>query len=489
MERVESMQSDQALAPLNNFLFKCEFSPSEVDIARGNRLFSYSVLKKMNYSVKDIKLPKMKAESVEHIQYGSFFVSFPFFATGDKEMTITFYETDDMMLSKIFYALQAQNRWRPSTIFRDTQAQLFVDVVIYDQRSTLSAKEHELYRNRYGLLFKYLDQPKFDRSNDADLCTITAHFNTIEGEYASGNWDGLRKSLLHSDFNAVNEMKTGDGKNGGLDTEADNAAVSLKDIEDRFTAWLGEREAAKNGEHSDGNGHEYETIIRTQDKDLRRFSEELGDDNRKRMQYLAEHPEKIKELRKLLISKGVKVNDDFSLDDSDLVDALYSMGIIGGSSIAGGYCQQGVSVVDAIKYDKPIVKAETASKSVDAWLKSARYNEAKNLERKIKSVDEANKYIQELIDKKELEEGDMVIIDYPDKDGKEQPGHIFRMLFREKRNEKGQEGWGAAADYLHVNYSGLGGKHGVTRIRVIKKALRDNESPLVHKSVPGSKPE
>lgn len=482
MERVESMQSDKALAPLNNFLFKCEFSSSEEEVARSNKLFSYSVLKKMNYSVKDIKLPKMKAENVEQFQYGSFFVSFPFFATGDKEMTITFYETDDMMISKIFYALQAQNRWRPSTIFRDTQAQLFVYVVIYDQRSTLSSKEHELYRNRYGLLFTYLDQPKFDRSNDADLCTVTAHFNTIEGEYASGNWDGLRKSLLHSDFNAVNEMKTGDGKNGGLDTEADNAAVSLQDIENRFTTWLAERETAKASEHSDGNGHEYDTKIGTQDKDLRRFSEELGSDNRKRMQYLADHPNKIKELRKLLKNKGVDVDDD-----SEIVDALYSMGIIGGSALSGGYCQQGVSVVDAIKYDKPIVKAPTASKSVEAWLKSERYNEAKNLERKVKSVDETNKYIQELIDKKELQEGDMLIIDYPDKEGKEQPGHIFRMLFREKPNARGQEGWGAAADYLHTNYSGLGGKHGVTRIRVIKKALRDEEASLVEKTVPGSK--
>lgn len=479
MERVESMQSDKALSPLNNFLFKCEFTP----VAVGDNLFSYTVLKKMNYSVKDIKLPKMKSESVEQIQYGSFFVSFPFFATGDKEMTITFYETDDMMLSKIFYALQAQNRWRPRTIFRDSQAQLFVDVVIYDQRSTLSPKEHELYRNRYGLLFTYLDQPKFDRSNDADLCTVTAHFNTIEGEYASGNWDGLRKSLLHSDFNAVNEMKTGDGKNGGLDTAADNAAVSLKDIEDRFTTWLEEREAEKNKEHSDSDGHQYETKIGTQDKDLRKFSEGLGSDNRKRMQYLADHPDKIKDLRKLLINKGVDVDDD-----SGIVDALYSMGIIGGSALSGGYCQQGVSVVDAIKYDEPIVKAPTASKSVDAWLKSKRYNEAKNLERKVKSVDETNKYIQELIDKKELQEGDQLIIDYPDEDGKEQPGHIFRMLLREKPNEKGQVGWGAAADYLHTNYSGLGVKHGVTRIRVIKKSMRDEDIPLVKNTVPGSKP-
>ena len=479
MERVESMQSDKALAPLNNFLFKCEFSP----VAVGDNLFSYTVLKKMNYSVKDIKLPKMKSESVEQIQYGSFFVSFPFFATGDKEMTITFYETDDMMLSKIFYALQAQNRWRPSTIFRDSQAQLFVDVVIYDQRSTLSPKEHELYRNRYGLLFTYLDQPKFDRSNDADLCTVTAHFNTIEGEYASGNWDGLRKSLLHSDFNAINEMKTGNGKNGGLDTAADNAAVSLKDIEDRFTTWLEEREAEKNKEHSDSDGHQYETSIRTQDKDLRKFSEELGSDNRKRMQYLADHPDKIKALRKLLKNKGVDVEDD-----SKLVDALYSMGIVGGSSLSGGYCQQGASVIDAIKFGTERVQAETASKSVDAWLKTELYNEDKKLEKKIKSVDEANKYIQELIDKGELEEGDQLIIDYPNKDGKEQPGHIFRMLFREEPNERGQVGWGASADYLHTSYSGLGGNHGVTRIRVIKLAKRAADRAITDKTTPGSKP-
>ena len=67
MSRIDNAQTDYTMRPLNSFLFDCQFhSPNEGDL-----VFPSSTLKKLAYSVKSVKIPKMKPDSeVKSIQYG-----------------------------------------------------------------------------------------------------------------------------------------------------------------------------------------------------------------------------------------------------------------------------------------------------------------------------------------------------------------------------------------------------------------------------------
>ena len=223
MNRIDNAQTDYTKRPLNSFLFDCQFhSPNEGDL-----VFPSSTLKKLAYSVKSVKIPKMKPDSeVKSIQYGSFFVSFPFFSTGEKEMTITFYETDDMLISKVFYAMQAKHRWKPYAIYNNTtNVDLIVDVNIHDQYNKLKFNEYSLFHNTYSLVLESISPPRFSRTGTVQLLTVDATFNAVEFE--TEEFDKVTRRS--AGFNAEDEMnKT--IEEGGLDREPD-AAGSMEDIQ------------------------------------------------------------------------------------------------------------------------------------------------------------------------------------------------------------------------------------------------------------------
>ena len=229
MSRIDSIQSDRSMAPLTSFLFTCKFRRVGND-----PLFTDSVLKKLEYSVDELNIPKMKAMESEAVQYGSFFVTFPFFSTGEKEMTIDFYETDDMMISKIFYELQARKRWRAFSIYSNEQADLYADVQIHDMRNTLPYNQRILFENHYSIKLITFDPPTFERTNNVKLLKIKAKFNTIEGDYGTAKWRNLVN--LDPGFDAEDEMnKT--IEEGGLDSEMDVAAIDINDLNNRMEAF------------------------------------------------------------------------------------------------------------------------------------------------------------------------------------------------------------------------------------------------------------
>lgn len=226
MSRIDNAQTDYTMRPLNSFLFDCQFhSPNRADL-----VFPSSTLKKLDYSVKAVKIPKMKPDSeVKAIPYGSFFVSFPFFSTGEKEMTITFYETDDMLISKILYAMQAKHRWKPYAIYNNTtNVDLIVDVNIHDQHNKLSPRVTSLFNNTYSLVLETFSPPKFSRTGTVQLLTVDATFNAVE--FQTEEFDKVTRRS--AGFDAEGEMnKT--IEDGGLDREPD-AAGSMEDIMNRI---------------------------------------------------------------------------------------------------------------------------------------------------------------------------------------------------------------------------------------------------------------
>lgn len=226
MSRIDNTQTDYTMRPLNSFLFDCQFhSPNGGDL-----VFPSSTLKKLAYSVKSVKIPKMKPDSeVKSIQYGSFFVSFPFFSTGEKEMTITFYETDDMLISKVFYAMQAKHRWKPYAIYNNTtNVDLIVDVNIHDQHNRLKFNEYSLFHNTYSLVLESISPPRFSRTGTVQLLTVDATFNAVEFE--TEEFDKVTER--YSGFDAEDEMNT-TIEYGGLDREPD-VAGSMEDIKKRL---------------------------------------------------------------------------------------------------------------------------------------------------------------------------------------------------------------------------------------------------------------
>ena len=189
-------QQDSAFRPLNGFLFRCEFH------VVGNSNITKDILKKLEYSVSTVKLPKMKEMEAEPHSFGSFFIPFPFFSTGEKDMTMEFYETDDMLISKVFYSFLNRYRWKSSTMFDKEQADLGVTVTIYDQRNLYGSSNRPLYRNIYWLKTTDLEPPQFSRSgSDVDLCKVTVTFNTIESDY--------KNEIDSSEFGNTNEINVG----------------------------------------------------------------------------------------------------------------------------------------------------------------------------------------------------------------------------------------------------------------------------------------
>lgn len=209
---IDSQQADNNLRPLTSFLFRCTFTAQE-----GDKVLTEAALKKLQYSVLSVNIPKMKEQELDELSYGSFFISFPFWSTGDQAMTIEFWETDKMEISKIFYYMLDKKRWRASSMFKYSQADLFVTVEILDQRNYLPADKHVIFSNTYALKTVSIDPPEFVRTGDVTLLKTKVEFNTMQHEYSHGNirtginplGDFMDKNVYMPDENAfidANEM-------------------------------------------------------------------------------------------------------------------------------------------------------------------------------------------------------------------------------------------------------------------------------------------
>ncbi len=190
---INSNQLDNGFRPLNNFLFKCEFQSyyTRYDI-------THEVARILEYSVSKITLPKFKESEGKAHSFGSFFIPFPYFSTGEKEMTIEFYETDDMLISKVFYSFLNKSRWKASTLFEPDQCDLMVTVTILDQRNLFGYNSQEdILKKVYYLKTKSLEPPQFARDgSDTDLCRVSVTFNTVE-DY---------NNVYYGGFGSVNEI-------------------------------------------------------------------------------------------------------------------------------------------------------------------------------------------------------------------------------------------------------------------------------------------
>ena len=453
--RIASMQSDRSMNPLSSFLFTCTFRGQD-----GDKLFSSSVLKKLNYSVKSVKIPKMKPDGeVKAISYGSFFVSFPFFSTGEKEMTISFYETDDMMISKILYELQARKRWKAVSLYSESNADLFVDVVIHDQRNTLRYDQTEVFRNSYSLILETFDPPKFSRTGTVQALTLEAKFNTIEGQFGSERW---RKQVdISSDFDTEREMNLR-VEEGGLDRDPDAAAIDREEIDTRWKKY--EEEMNKIFPETTENAEvqaELDSQMRTDNKTLKRLSESMGANPVERGKYITEHPEAIKELRNTLIEQKVDVSDF-----SKVSDALYDMGLI--SSHSTGYCERWTEIIDSIVEGTPRIHAESAQTSETGWRERGYLSSAS---KKIKNKSEGDTFVWNEIKAGRVSEGDKILIYYADKPGEKAYGHIVTVLHSEEGHGKRQEGWGFVSDFVQATPTGLTDQP-VTEIKILRKLDR-----------------
>ena len=421
-------QQDSAFRPLNGFLFRCEFHVVE------NSNITKDILKKLEYSVSTVKLPKMKEMEAEPHSFGSFFIPFPFFSTGEKDMTIEFYETNDMLISKVFYSFLNRYRWKSSTMFDKEQADLGVTVTIYDQRNLYGRSNRPLYRNIYWLKTTDLEPPQFSRSgSDVDLCKVTVTFNTIESDY--------KNEIDSAEFGNMNEINVG----AEDDPAFENTDEVGNKIADMFAGLM------KDDNQTGGSTSGVPDRVSSSEK-RREYAESLGVNSKERLAVLKDHPDKLKDLRKFLESEGVNIHDY-----SEVSDALVEMGIFG--NVPQHFCQRGVSVLEAIVSGEKRVSALSASRSVDEWNKAGwEVTEEKSFNKK----SDIDNYIIELANAGKLEEGQKIIIDY-DKTGKKD-GHIVTVLYNKER------GWYTSSDGRQGTMTGLPVNHEVVGIKILKKS-------------------
>ena len=391
-------------------------------------------MKKLEYSVSNVKLPKMKEMEAEPHSFGSFFIPFPFFSTGEKDMTIEFYETDDMLISKVFYSFLNRYRWKSSTMFDKEQADLGVTVTIYDQRNLYGRSNRPLYRNIYWLKTTDLEPPQFSRSgSDVDLCKVTVTFNTIESDY--------KNEIDLAEFGNTNEINVG----AEDDPAFENTDEVGNKIADMFAGLM------KDDNQTGGSTSGVPDRVSSSEK-RREYAESLGVNSKERLAVLKDHPDKLKDLRKFLESEGVNIHDY-----SEVSDALVEMGIFG--NVPQHFCQRGVSVLEAIVSGEKRVSALSASRSVDEWNKAGwEVTEEKSFTKKL----DIDNYIIELANAGKLEEGQKIIIDY-DKTGKKD-GHIVTVLYNKER------GWYTSSDGRQGTMTGLPVNHEVVGIKILKKS-------------------
>lgn len=436
---VDSVQLDRNMKPLTSFLYKCTFSAKP-----GDRMLTVDVLKKLNYSVFSFSVPKMKEENGKTISYGSFALPFPYYSSSEKEMSIEFYEQDDMLISKVFYELMNRDRWRATPFFRFSDAWLLATLEVYDQRNSLNENKNVIFRRQYALKVKTIDPPKFSRSSDAMPTTVTIRFNTIQSEYKS---ERLSEAELEG---FTNEMKT-------LDKAPDPAIVNTEDAGNAlatFVSFLGIENSVDQADQVSKN------------ETLREFSESLGPNSLKRTEaFLGKEGQKnVDELRAVLKDQGVNTKDY-----SEVYGALTEMGIMkaGGNS----YCQLGVSLVESIVTEKDRVIASTASMSIPAW-KEEGYQEVESKKLKKQNAQGVSEYINSLIKSGKVKEGDKVVIDYSedikyDKE-KKNAGHIVTILYDENRIAKGQSPWYTGSDFEQTTLAGIG-KRPAVKVHLLKK--------------------
>ena len=217
--RIDSIQSNIAMRPLGNFLFKCEFSNTLGDTIVSKDVLNEKLLQKLKYSVLSLNIPRMESQQADNLNYGSFFITFPFFSTEKKEMTMRFYETDQMEIFKLFTYILSKTRWKASTMFRWEQADLYVTVTIYDQRNLYGYGYRALFCETYALKTVKVEPPEFSRTSDVTLLETTIKFNTCQNR----NYD--RGAITSID--AAGEFEK-------YDSAADNAFISAEEMGDRI---------------------------------------------------------------------------------------------------------------------------------------------------------------------------------------------------------------------------------------------------------------
>lgn len=440
MARVDGHQDDIHLRPLGAFLFSCEFYARD-----GDEVLTDRVLKKLNYSVVSLNLPKMESETADTMSYGSFFVTFPFWATDKRDIEFDFFETDEMEITKLFYNYLNQGRWKATTMLFWGQADLYVRVAIYDHRNTFGIKKREIFSHDYALKTKEIGLPEFIRTGDVSLLKTKVTFNSLTAEYSHGN--------LNSPVNAAAEMQL-------LDTEPDPAMLNTEELGNRIAAIMDPyREKYGANVELGGDGkqkgntdiqHHFTTDSESSDYTLRAEAERLGPNSLIRLATLAGSECEIDHLRKVLKEHGVNVNDY-----SEVSDALVDMGIFGQST--NHYCQRGVSVLEAIVSGNSRVGDKTASSSRDEW-EAAGFHETES--RKVNSVSELNTYLNDLAKEGKISEGDKIIIDYDSSD--QEAGHAVTVLYDESR------GWYSSSDFNQKSMAGLGLNHKVDEVHIMR---------------------
>lgn len=456
--RIDGEQEDVLMEPLSSWLFKCTFTAPESN----KKLLTDSILQKLQYSVFSVTIPKLAENNQDDISYGSFSLPFPYYSTGKKDLSIEFFETDDMLISRVFYTIQNKKRWKTKTIYRMADAELFLHVEIYPQRNVkgyAQPMKFPVFVRDYGLVMNTIDPPKFIRTGEVTLLKTKIDFNTVESSF----YDEKDRSYQDSGINPSKEKYEWNKQ------APETAFIDENQLGDRIASYLSKSD--KKDPDNASSSDRFTTDHVSKNENLRKFAEGLGANSETRLAALAggNSQKRISELRNLLEREGVNVKDY-----SDVADALYDMGIYGARS--NHFCQRGVSVLEAIVVEQPRVLAPTASSSVPKW-EAAGYEVTER--KKVSSVQEINEYVANLGRQGKIKEGDKIIIDYDR--AKQEPGHALTVLYNEER------GLHVSSDSRHSSLSGLGMKHKVSEVTVLsmsKQAREDLE--LLEASKPGN---
>lgn len=135
-------------------------------------------------SVKSVTLPSPTVLDTNTIQLGESVLAYPAFSTSAGELSVTFYEEDDMILTILFTYLLSLDRNIPSVNANISKTDIKLTITMIPNRDTLkSTKSKRLYYNQtltYYLKMLKIEESEWDRSQEADLHTLTVYFSSIE---------------------------------------------------------------------------------------------------------------------------------------------------------------------------------------------------------------------------------------------------------------------------------------------------------------------
>lgn len=179
------------ISPLSSYLFRIEFEILNESVIKAIPFTKNYLERILKISVDSFTLPNFESIDETVLSLGDSVVTLPFFSSQSGDLTITFYEQNDMSLLIFFLSCLNENRLLPEMHASKDRSDIKITVNLlpkfYNSKSYALTEAHEdfYYSNHtytYYLRVIELAEDSWTRSGEANLHKLTVTFSCLSKE-------------------------------------------------------------------------------------------------------------------------------------------------------------------------------------------------------------------------------------------------------------------------------------------------------------------